>query len=104
MYKQVSYVLQELPAEFGKGVEDGIGCPLYYCRLSPVRYNTETDREETTLHVLQDGLPPRYYLVFREIGDSIWLWGNSEIIPRKIPETRKAVKVKEKKTARSKKN
>lgn len=104
MYKQVSYVLSTLPVEFGEGVEEEIGCPSYYCRLSPTRYNTETEREEATLHVLQKRKPPRYYLVFKEINDSQWLWGNSEIIPRKIPEVRMGVKVKEKKTAKSKKN
>lgn len=104
MYKQVSYVLAKPPVEFGEGVEEGIGCPSYCCRLSPARYNTETEREEATLQVLQEEKPPRYYLVFKEINDSQWLWGNSEIIPRKIPEVRRAVKVKEKKTTKNKKN
>ena len=95
MYRQVSYVLANPTVEFGEGVEEGIGCPLYHCRLSPTRYNPETEREEATLHVLQEGKPPRYYLVFKEINDSQWLWGNSENIPRKIPEVRR-------KTARNK--
>ncbi len=102
MYKQVSYVFANPPVEFGEGVEEGIGCPSYYCKISPTRYNPEADREETTLHVLQEGKPPRYYLVFKEINDSQWLWGNVEIIPRKIPE--RVAKVKEKRTAKSKKN
>lgn len=103
MYRQVSYVLSEPPVEFREGVEEGVGCPLYYCRLSPAYYNIETDREEATLQVLEEGKSPRYYLVFRGIGDSLWLWGNHEIIPQKIPKTRRKAKTKEKKTGRNKK-